>query len=289
MSNSATMFRIDRNNATDLTLLNSIPIAGDFPNTIAASAKHRLVCVATTGKTNGISCAKYESDCINPFDTLRSLGLNQTIPPTGPPNTVSQVAFTEDEMALVVTVKAGPTTKKPGFVAVYPVEGKKLARAPVLSQPANTAILFGFNQIPHTSNFIVTDPSLGAAILSLDPSSLTVTTSKLVNITGQRATCWSVISPATGTAFVADGAVNRLVEIDVSSGKILSTTDLMVDGDPGLFDMTASGEFLYALSPATSAVTVFKTKSKEIHQHVSLASLGVGANAQGMDVFGGGL
>lgn len=187
----------------------------------------------------------------------------------------------------LTVMRLDPPTNKPGFVAVYQVRGKKLAREAVRSSPADTAILFGFNQIPRTDKFIVTDPSIGAAILSLDTQSCDVTTVQPINITGQLATCWSVISPATGTAFVSDGAVNRLVEISVPKGDIVSVTDLSANGDPGLFDMVASGEFVYALSPATSAVTVVNAKSKKMVQHVTLGSLGIGAYAQGMALFEG--
>lgn len=108
MSNTASMFRINTSNATDLHYINSSPITGgDFPNTIAVSAKHKLVCVATTGKANGVSCATFDRNGLGTFDSLRPLGLTQSTPPTGPPNTVSQVSFTEDEEFLAVTVKAG--------------------------------------------------------------------------------------------------------------------------------------------------------------------------------------
>ncbi|KAF2465857.1 uncharacterized protein BDR25DRAFT_294397 [Lindgomyces ingoldianus] len=287
MTNSASMYRINPENATDLSLYGEYPVKGTFPNTVAASLKHNIACVATTGQTNGISCANFdERHGLGTFDALRPLGLNQSTPPVGPPNTVSQVAFTENEDFLVVTVKADPLTNKPGFVAVYRVEGKRVSHDAVRSSPAGTAILFGFDQIPHTNKFIVTDPSIGAAILNLNTKTSDVSTIKAINITGQAATCWTTISPATGTAFVTDGAVDRLVEIGLNDGGIVNIYDLIANGNSGLFDLRAVGEFLYVLAPGKGttmpSVTVVKAKAGKVVQHLSLAGLGVTNNVQGM-------
>jgi hypothetical protein len=291
MSNSVTQFSINSRNATDLTCIGSYTLPkGDFPTTVAASKKHKRVCVATTGLTNGITCASYSpTSGLGQFDNLRSFGLTQTTPPSGPPNTVSQLQFTENEKFLLATVKADPPNNKTGFVAVYAIADGKVVTEPVRSSPKDTAILFGFDQIPSTNNFLVTDPSIGAAILSLDTTSCEVSTLHAINITGQAATCWSAISAATGTGFVADGGMDRLVEIDLKSGAVLSVTDLTSNGDPGLFDMRAQGEFLYALSPGNGStmpsVTVVEAKSKKMVQHVGLKGYGVSSYAQGMAVY----
>ncbi|KAF2177236.1 hypothetical protein K469DRAFT_742660 [Zopfia rhizophila CBS 207.26] len=291
MSNSAVMYRINARNATDLFRLGTSSINGSFPNTVAASLKHKLVCVATTGHSNGVSCANFDHrHGISEFDALRPLGLTQSTPPTGPPNTVSQAAFTEDENLFIVTVKAGPPNQKPGFVSVFQVNGDKLSREETRSSPNGTAILFGFDQIPNTNKYLVTDPSIGAAILDLNTKDCKVSTMKAINIPGQMATCWSAISPATGSAFVADGGVNRLVEINVRDGSIISIFDLSANGDPGLLDIRAAGEYLYALSPGNGktvpSVTVVHARTGRMVQHFSLESLGVTQNAQGMAALG---
>ena len=52
--------------------------------------------------------------------TVRSLGLNQTTPATGPYDTGSQVVFTKDQKSLVAAVKGTPTT--PGFLAAWVIK-----------------------------------------------------------------------------------------------------------------------------------------------------------------------
>lgn len=187
-------------------------------------------------------------------------------------------------------MKANPDTNSPGFVNAYAVEGKSIVRRPVRSEPKDTALLFGFSQIPQTDDFLVTDPSVGAAVLHFDPVSCDVSTLQTVNITGQTATCWSAISPATGTAFVTDAAVNRLVEISVPAGEIVSVTELE-NGDAGLIDLVAVGDFVYALAPGNATVmpyvTVFDATQKKMVQHFGLADMGVGPNVQGMAYSGG--
>ncbi|OAP57983.1 hypothetical protein AYL99_07073 [Fonsecaea erecta] len=299
-SNTLSMLSIDPQDPTKLTLIGApVSLPGQFPNTVAASASNRLVCVGTTGVTNGVSCSSFSEKGLGPMDGLRSFDLVQTTPPMGPTNSVSQVFFSEDESRLFATVKGNPAINTTGFFSVFPVQGggwhgkPSLSTTDTRSSPAGTAVLFGSEVIAGTSKVFVTDASFGGAVISVDLTTNTASTVAKQVIAGQSATCWATISPVTGTAFVADVGVNRLVEMSLSDASIISILDLSANGDPGLIDMKAAGNFIYALAPGNGttppAVTVLDVSggpgsAKQV-QHFQLASMGVDKQAQGMAVF----
>jgi hypothetical protein len=204
------------------------------------------------------------------MDALRPFDLGQTTPPVGPTNTISQTFFSADGAFLLATVKGDPPTNKTGFFSAFPVRqrpakrtgaGKRQGATSVSnteqrSTPNGTAVLFGSQAIPGKSapsTVFATDASFGAAILSVDPTTGNATTLATGAVDGQVATCWVTISAATGTAFVTDVARNRVVEMSLENASVLSVLDLdlgaAATGDPGLIDLRAAGNFIYALAP----------------------------------------
>jgi hypothetical protein len=297
-------------------------LPGTFPNTVAASVKNSLVCVGMTGSKAGISCANFDNENgIGEMDKLRSFDLGQSDPPVGPTNTVSQVFFSEDESILFTTVKGDPAVNKTGFLSVFPVNGAdkqrrnirhqkegrpnncaneqqggkmaQLSMQDVRSSPNGTAVLFGSVPIPGSNppQVFATDASFGAGILSLS-SSLSASLVARQPIDGQSATCWATISAATKTAFVTDVAVNRIIEMSLTDASIVGMIDLRQQeaskDDPGLIDLKAAGELIYALSPGNgtteAAVSVVNAKSKQLVQHAQLGQVGVGSRAMGMAI-----
>jgi hypothetical protein len=301
-SNTLSMLAIDRNDPTKLTMLGQpAQVQGEFPNTVAVSQRHKLACVGTTGAVNGVSCASFSKNGLGQFDDLRSFNLEQSTPPVGPTNSVSQLFFSEDESSLFATVKGDPAVNKTGFFSAFSVQGRNMNRRndrasvdsqDVRSSPDGTAVLFGSAIIPGTSSVFVTDASFGGAVLSVDAQTGEATLAAQQAIDDQGATCWVTISPATGSAFVTDVARNRVIEMSIEDASILGETDLSETGAPGLIDLQAAGEKLYALSPGNgttpAAVSVLDLAdgqgSAALVQNFDLSSLGVGANAQGMAV-----
>lgn len=286
------MFAIDPKDPTNLVMVGQpAAIPGEFPVTVAASMNNNLACVGTTGAKAGVSCASFSAMGLGPMDGLREFDIGQTTPPVGPTNTVSQVFFSDDGSTLFSTVKGDPAKNNTGFLAAFPVQasgGNQLAalgQQGTQSSPAGTAVLFGSSTIPGSDNLFVTDASFGGAVLSVDGKGIGAVEGKAA-VDGQAATCWVAISPATNTAFVTDVGVNRLVEMSLADASIQSVTDLSANGDPGLIDLRAAGQFVYALSPGNgttqAAVTVLDALSKKQVQHLQLQCLGVGKNAQGM-------
>ncbi|KAL6406703.1 hypothetical protein AUP68_09506 [Ilyonectria robusta] len=292
-SNTVSMLSIDSNDATKLKMVGKpVAVPGQFPNTVAASRKHKIVCVGTTGAVAGISCSSFTKHAVGTMDALRPFDLKQTTPPMGPTNTVSEVFFSEDENTLYATVKGDPATKKMGFLVSYAV--KTTSKGPVVSHkgtfssPTGTAVLFGSSPIRGSSNLFVTDASFGGAVLSFNSAGVASVKGKST-VAGQKATCWATISPATNTAFVTDVAVNRLVEMSLNDASIIAEIDLSANGDPGMIDLKATGKYVYALAPGVGethpAVTVVDAMKKVQVQHFDLKGLGASSRAQGMALF----
>ena len=297
-SNTVTMFAIDRTDPTKLTMVGKpVSVPGEFPNTVAASLKNKLVCVGATGAKSGVSCSSFSSQGMGAMDGRRSFDLGQLSPPVGPLNTVSQVFFSDDESMLYTTVKGDPTKENPGFLFTFQIAnsglrarhnrgGKSLSQQGSRFSPNGTAVLFGSATIAGSSDIFVTDASFGGAVLSMDNNTVNVKGKGVVD--GQKATCWVTISPATNTAFVTDVGTNRMVEMSLTDASIVGQIDLTANGDPGLVDLRAAGNFIYALSPGNgttqAAITVVDAISKKQVQHLQIQDMGAGKNAQGMAV-----
>ncbi|KAH6682141.1 hypothetical protein F5X68DRAFT_172080 [Plectosphaerella plurivora] len=294
-SNTLSMFSINKSDPTKLAMVGQpVKIPGEFPNTVAASMKSRVVCAGTSGAVAGISCAPFTSSGgIGTMDALRPFDLGQTTPPVGPTNTLSQIFFSGDERTLFATVKGDPPKNNTGFLAAFPLvsSGCDSGRASVsqqgqMSSPAGTNVLFGSSTIPGSQDLFVTDASFGAAVLSVN-ADMSATTKGRGVVDGQAATCWAAVSPATKTAFVTDVAVNRLVEMSTTDASIFNTIDLSANGHSGMIDLRALGGMIYVLSPGNKAtkpaVVVVDAVGK---QQVQVMELGVSNRVQGMAVFG---
>ena len=291
------MLSISKDDPKKLALVGEpVNLPGQFPNTVTASMANHLVCVGMTGAQAGVSCSSFSHKGLSQMDALRSFNLGQSTPPVGPTNTVSQTFFSEDGTMLFTTVKGDPPANKTGFLSMFPVESvngnqAQVSSLGVQSSPNGTAVLFGSAVIPGTNNIFATDASFGAAVLSVNADGTANLTAKGA-VEGQKATCWTAISPVTGTAFVSDVAVPRIVEMSLTDASIINEVDLSAGGDPGFIDIAAGGNFLYALSPGNgtteAAVTVLDVSggpgSAKIVQRFGLGGLGVGSRAQGMAV-----
>lgn len=228
---------------------------------VALSKPLNQACVANSGAKAGIACfSMCAKNGLTALDTsLRAFNINQTTPPVGPTNTVSQTFFNADSTALITTVKGDPTVNNTGFLSVFPVANNSVSTQDVRSSPAGTAVLFGSALVPNSSNIFVTDASFGSATLSLSAQNI-ASVSASTKIADQAATCWAAISDVTKSAFVTDVAVNHLVEVDTANGKLIKELNI-TNGNPGMIDLVSAGNFIYALSPGNAttkaAVTVF--------------------------------
>lgn len=290
-SNTITMFSINSADPTKLTMVGKpVDTLGEFPVSVALSTKLKQACVANSGAKAGIACFSMSlSQGLKPLDTcLRPFDINQTTPPVGPTNTVSQTFFNADSTALITTVKGNPAVNNTGFLSVFPVVNNAVSTQDTRSSPAGTAVLFGTALIPNSNNIFVTDASFGSATLALDANNV-ATVSASTKIADQAATCWAAISDVTNTAFVTDVAVNHLVEVDTTSGALIKEL-VLGNGNPGMIDLASAGNFIYALSPGNattkSAVVVFDVSGGQgsAKQVQNFSPTGVTDSAQGMTV-----
>ncbi|KAM0255971.1 hypothetical protein ACHAQJ_005275 [Trichoderma viride] len=294
-SNTVTMFAIDPLHPTRLTMVGRpVSVPGDFPTTVGASAKNQLLCVGATGATSGVSCASYSSKGLGKMDQLRPVGLKQTTPPLGPTDTIAQVFFSDDEKTLLTTVKGNPATNTTGTLGIFGVEQPRYGHGAAsisekgkLTQVAGSAVLFGAATIKGSSDILAADAAFGAALLSVDAATGAASIKDKAAIDGQAASCWATYSPETNTVFIADAGADRLVELSVTDASIQSITNLNT-GDPGLNDLRAAGDFIYALSPGNAttlpAVTVFDVTSKKVAQHFQLKGSFATSHVQGVAV-----
>ncbi|KAF4621516.1 hypothetical protein G7Y89_g14558 [Cudoniella acicularis] len=261
-SNTISMFTIDAADATKLTMVGQpADTLGEFPMSVSLSAKLNQACVANSGAKAGIACFSMSAtEGLKALDTaVRPFNINQTTPPAGPENTVSQTFFNEDSTALLTTVKGNPAVNNTGFLSIFPVVNNTVSTNEARSSPNGTAVLFGTALIPNSKNVFVTDASFGSATLAISSKNI-ATVKASTKILDQKATCWAAISDLTKTAFVTDVANNHLVEIDVNNGNLIKELN-STNGNPGMIDLVSAGKFIYALSPGNatvaSAVTVF--------------------------------
>ncbi|KAL0634772.1 hypothetical protein Q9L58_006289 [Maublancomyces gigas] len=289
-SNTVSMFQISQKNPSQLTMIGKPQsTGGEFPISVTYSSTLNIACVVNGGAVDGVSCFSVDKNGLHTLDASpRPLGLAQKTPAVGPPGTVSHISFSQDSSALIVTVKGNPAIKDTGFVAIYPVSYGVVSRHATKSSPAGTALPFGISNVS-AGNFIIADPSVGGAILSIDPKSLQVSTSSAITVAGQVAICWSAFSPVTKSAYLADAGVNRIVEVDGTTGAIVAQVGL-TNGNKGMFDIAASGNFLYALSPTANSTHIVvmdisggKGSIKEA-QNFEVVGLGLGT-VMGLQVY----
>jgi hypothetical protein len=120
----------------------TFPTNGEFPVSVAYSGVHNVACVLNSGGCLNIaSFSVSKSTGLVPLpESVRTLGIQQSSPPTGLANTGSDILFNNDATQLLVSVKGDPSGK-PGFIAVFAVEVEgcnfALARTGVRVTPDN--------------------------------------------------------------------------------------------------------------------------------------------------------
>ncbi|KAK7755874.1 hypothetical protein SLS62_002161 [Diatrype stigma] len=272
-SNDVSLFSIAEDPLAPRLVAPPAPSGGEFPNSVAYSPALGLACVSNTGARAGVQCYSVGPSGLEPrgaFKPIAAGGLrNQTSPPVGPPNTVSDAVFNPSGTALFVTVKGDGTD--PGYIYAYPVvaapksqqhhgdKGKGKGKAEVaaearVSRPAELGLDFSLTFLGTDRRAFVTDPGFGGAFLDISCDHA-VTVARVANITGQMASCWSQYSATHDSVYVFDAGAPDIAVYGAGSGELAT----VVRGDAaavGKFDAVVAGDFLYTLDGAAS-ITVY--------------------------------
>ncbi|KAK4162018.1 hypothetical protein QBC43DRAFT_322701 [Cladorrhinum sp. PSN259] len=292
------MFSIDRSNPINLQLVGQpIKLPGEFPTTVTASSKHKMVCVGMTGKKAGISCSPYAPGSgLGESSSWREFKLDQTTPPTGPYNTISQVVFSDDEDQLYATVKGDPRSNKQGWFSSYDIRRNAsatwLSEQEIRSKPSGTREMSGCVLIPGSRDMLVADSSFGVAVLGLNDKSEASMKSK-VDIKDQERMSHVALKSGSKTAWLSDASRNKVIEVSYEKQdkvEVTAEVDLQATGDLGFTDLKAGGDFLYALSPGDGktdcGITVVNSKDKKLVQRAGLSGVGANRSSMGMAVWG---
>ncbi|KAI1371882.1 hypothetical protein F4677DRAFT_434424 [Hypoxylon crocopeplum] len=249
---------------------------------IAYSPRHRVACVANSGAKNSVQCYDVTGTGLHPSGDAMPLPLKQTTPPVGPTNTVSDILFNPSESALFVTIKG--TGTGPGYVYAYPVSRGKVQNKPRVSRPAALGVNFGMSFLGSDVRALVSDPGFGGAFVDVD-CDLNVSISKVINVTGNAATCWTQYSADFDAAYLLDGGSPDIAVLDPVSMKVKSTLTSPAAG-AGKFDSAIGGGYLFTLDGADS-ITVYSLKESSVVQTLDLTGFGARQFFQGMAYYGG--
>ncbi|EMD31311.1 hypothetical protein CERSUDRAFT_119866 [Gelatoporia subvermispora B] len=306
-SNTITAFSINPNDPSDITMIGEpVSSEGEFPMSLVASDSGDMVCVLNGGAVNGVNCFSVDEQkgLVSMPNTLRSLGLNQTTPPSGPPGTTSHIVFNEAGTQLIASVKGIPPT--PGFLAVWDIEsdGSLSPNFTAIEPQPTGALPFSMTIIPGQDALLVTDPGVGFDIFDFSAQPDTNGTaggkSSAVPIDGQSATCWSSFSNQTGNFYLTDVGTGIVTEVNVDSnlkGTIVQqypqgNGTSTIDNDVATVN---NNDFLYVLAAGTTSVHVLSLpapgqaqliQTLDFSGPIQAAGLTITAdNVQGMTAF----
>ena len=207
-----------------------------------------LACVLNGGAIAGVTCF-----AVDPVKGLRPLdkaprsisqGIKQTTPPVGPFSTASDISFNPSSSALIASVKGTAATKPvtPGYIFAWSVSGGKVSTDAVATSLPTVILDFSLSFLGNDFDLLVTDPAIGAHILSVS-STLKISDSLPINVTYQKAICWSHFDPQSETVFLIDAASSNITVVSAVDGSVVNTIDF---NGKGATDTTMVGLSLYS-------------------------------------------
>ncbi|KAI0334077.1 hypothetical protein GY45DRAFT_145356 [Cubamyces sp. BRFM 1775] len=287
-SNTVSLFSIDPKTPTNIQPLGDpVSSEGEFPMSLAFNSDGSRLCVLNGGTVNGVIC--YNVDKKNGLsamsNTLRSLGLNQTTPATGPPGTASHLVFSEDGKQLLASVKGVPPN--PGMIAVWDVadDGSLSADFQAVAPPTGGLLPFSMTIVPGKNAVLSTDPGIGFDVFDLSGGN----SSSATAIDGQSATCWSSFSTKTGNFYLTDIGTSIVTEVNIDDNLKASIVkqypqtngSSTIDNDIA----TVNGkDFMYVLAPGTQSVEVLSLDAPGNAQHVQSLQISGPAKASGVTI-----
>ena len=269
-SNSLSMFMISPSDATQLTLMSVQPVYGWYP--ISVTVNSMYACVLSGGNVTGIRCFTYNSSglyAVSTFDRNLTGFLSQSVPPSGPPLTWSEILFSADNLALIVSVK-GFNATVPGYLLLFPLSnnGATLASSPMQQTPTSAVFPFSMTLVG-TNGLLVTDPGANG-VLTMNYASTNGMISNSVftpiNASLAGALCWSTYSPTIGNYYVIATRTSTIVELNLNLSSTTSPVQIVqyyqLPNNPGALDaaiVTLAGmDYLYVIGTTVQVISVYK-------------------------------
>jgi len=259
-SNSLSLFSINPETPSELAVV-GMPISsgGHFPMSVAFNSAGNQLCALNSGEINGVQC--FSVDATNGLaikaNTTRSLGMDQTTPPTGPTNTASQLIFSEDDSSLLVAVK-GVDVNTPGYLAMWDVlpDGSLSSNFTRIVAPAGGAYPFSLTPIPGQNAYLSADFNVGVDVFDITSGSATV-----LPISGQGATCWTTYSPRTGNYYASDTATGNVAEIALAADltpSLVAQYPFQASNSPIDLEVASLGDndYMYIMMPGNLSIGV---------------------------------
>ncbi len=269
-SNSLSMFTINSSNATQLTLLSVQPTNGWFP--ISVTVNGMYACVLTGGNITGSRCFTYNSSglyVVPSFDRNLTSYISQTVPPKSPPQSLSEILFSADNLSLIIAVK-GLNEAARGYLLFYLLSDHqtKLSSTPIQVTPNNA--IFPFSMTPVERNgLLITDPGAkGVLTLNYSSTNGNITNSFFTPIDPSRAgaLCWSTYSPAIGNYYVIGVSPAAIVELNLNLSSISNPVRIIryysLPKNTGALEATvvtlAGKDYLYVIGTTAHVISGYQ-------------------------------
>ncbi|KAF8638172.1 hypothetical protein AX17_002395 [Amanita inopinata Kibby_2008] len=192
----------------------------------------------------------------------RSLGLNQTTPPSGPVGSAGDIEYTEDGKHLMVIIKGLPPN--PGYLAVWDVDTNG-SLSTGFKTISGGNLPWSITNIPGKNALLSADGGYGFDMFDLDaPAGATSGTPAAFTgytLQGQLANCWSGYSKNTGNYYLADfGSVISEIHVDDQLNATVVGRHPANTGDGtiefGITDV-AGKDYLYVIAANTTSLDAF--------------------------------
>jgi hypothetical protein len=271
-SNSLSMFMIKPSDGTQLTLLSVQSTNGWYP--VSVTVNNMYACVLTGGNITGIRCFTYNSSglfIVPSFDRNLTSYISQSVPPMGPPQTMSEILFSADNLSLIISVKGFNATSQ-GYLLFYSLSNNSttLALSPTQVTPTNAVLPFAMTLVG-MNGLLITDPGAqGVLTLSYSSTSGMINNSMLtpINASLAGALCWSTYSPTIGNYYVIGASTATIVELNLNFTNASPVTIVQyyqLPNNTGALDTTvvtlAGKDYLYVLGTTAHVISSYQLRS----------------------------
>jgi hypothetical protein len=269
-SNSLSMFLINPMDGTQLTLISMQPTNGFFP--ISVTVNSNYACVLTGGTQTGIRCFAYNSSGLfwmSSFDRNLTSYISQSTPPTGPPETLSEILFSADGLSLIISYKGYNATLR-GFLLFYQLTNNAatLSMNPTMQIPSSAILPFSMTLVG-ANGLLITDPGAqGVLTQNYSSTSGNITNSVFtpINASIAGALCWSTYSPTVGNYYVISAANSTIVELNLNLSSNSSPVQIIkyypISNNPGALEttvVTLSGiDYLYVIGTTVQEINSYR-------------------------------